>query len=265
MLRRSENRTNTPATKTCRRGRRVTSQRRRYVAWDPGPTPQQRRTGAEDPDPLSPIPVYRTEMAQKVPASTACAIASLLDADEVDMTSSQRGRIAGKMEENGRTVYEFSAPLLDGHTVSLGEFMGRVLVIVNTASQCGFTPQYAGLEQLYRTYKERGLEVLGFPCNQFGAQEPGSADEIGSFCERNYGVSFPMFAKIDVNGASAHPLYRFLKQSKPGILGPLGGRAIKWNFTKFLVDRNGIVVGRYASTKKPEDLAKPIEDLLGGK
>jgi len=169
------------------------------------------------------------------------------------------------MEESVRTVYEFSAPLLDGHTVSLGEFMGRVLVIVNTASQCGFTPQYAGLEQLYRTYKERGLEVLGFPCNQFGAQEPGSADEIGSFCERNYGVSFPMFAKIDVNGASAHPLYRFLKQSKPGILGPLGGRAIKWNFTKFLVDRNGIVVGRYASTKKPEDLAKPIEDLLGGK
>ncbi len=110
------------------------------------------------------------------------------------------------------SVYDFAAPLLDGRTVSLGEFKGRVLLIVNTASQCGFTPQYADLEALYRAHRERGLEVLGFPCNQFGSQEPGSAEEIGAFCERNYGVSFPMFAKVDVNGESAHPLYRFLKE-----------------------------------------------------
>lgn len=168
------------------------------------------------------------------------------------------------MGEHSNTIYEFSAPLLDGRVVSLGEFKGRVLLIVNTASQCGFTPQYEGLEQIYRTYKERGLEVLGFPCNQFGAQEPGSADAIGRFCERNYGVSFPLFAKIEVNGTNAHPLYRFLKKSKPGIFGPIGGGAIKWNFTKFLVDRDGKVVGRFASTKKPQELARPIEDLLGG-
>jgi glutathione peroxidase len=163
-----------------------------------------------------------------------------------------------------QSVYEFSALLLDGRTVGLDEFKGRVLLIVNTASQCGFTPQYAGLEKLYRTYKIRGLEVLGFPCNQFGNQEPGSAEQIISFCEHNYGVTFPMFAKIDVNGAGTHPLYRFLKQSKPGIFGPLTGGAIKWNFTKFLIDRAGRVVDRYASTKKPESLAKPIEELLSG-
>jgi glutathione peroxidase len=166
------------------------------------------------------------------------------------------------VDESAKSVYEFSAALLDGSTVSLSEFKGRVLLIVNTASQCGFTPQYAGLESLYRTYNERGLEVLGFPCNQFGAQEPGTGDEIGVFCQRNYGVSFPMFAKIDVNGAHAHPLYRFLKKSKPGILGPLGGGSIKWNFTKFMVDRNGRVVARYASMKDPKSLAKPIKELL---
>src|SRR5215472_9375200 len=136
--------------------------------------------------------------------------------------------------EPGGSVYDFSAPLLDGRMVSLAQFGGKVLLIVNTASKCGFTPQYAGLEALYREYRERGLEVLGFPCNQFGAQEPGSADEIGTFCERNYGVSFPIFGKIDVNGESAHPLYQFLKKNKPGLFGT--GR-IKWNFTKFLVNR----------------------------
>lgn len=167
------------------------------------------------------------------------------------------------MAETTESIYAFSAETLDGGMASLSAFRGRVLLIVNTASQCGFTPQYAGLETLYRTYKERGLEVLGFPCNQFGAQEPGTANEIGVFCERNYGVSFPMFAKIDVNGDKAHPLYRFLKKEKPGLLGPLGGGAIKWNFTKFLVDRNGRVVARYASTTKPESLAKDIEKLLG--
>jgi glutathione peroxidase len=166
------------------------------------------------------------------------------------------------MAETSTTAYEFSAETLEGRAVSLAEFKGRVLLIVNTASQCGFTPQYAGLETLYRTYQERGLEVLGFPCNQFGGQEPGTAAEISSFCKKNYRVTFPLFAKIDVNGDKAHPLYRFLKKEKPGLLGPLGGGAIKWNFTKFLVDRNGNVAARYASTTKPESLAKDIEKLL---
>ena len=157
------------------------------------------------------------------------------------------------------TVYEFSAPLLDGHAMSLSAFKGRVLLIVNTASKCGFTPQYTGLEELHRAYKDRGFEVLGFPCNQFGEQEPGTAEEIGAFCARNYGVSFPIFAKIDVNGPSVHPLYRFLSESKPGLLGT---RRIKWNFTKFLVDRDGHVVSRFAPATKPRDLAAPIEGLL---
>ena len=166
------------------------------------------------------------------------------------------------MAETSQSVFAFSAETLDGRQASLGDFAGKVLLIVNTASRCGFTPQYAGLEKLYRTYKDRGLEVLGFPCNQFGAQEPGTAAEIGGFCERNYGVDFPMFAKIDVNGERTHPLYKFLKREKPGLLGPLGGGAIKWNFTKFLVDRKGNVVARYASTTKPENLKKDIEKLL---
>ena len=166
------------------------------------------------------------------------------------------------MAQTGGSVFDFDVETLDGRPMRLAEFAGKVLLIVNTASQCGFTPQYAGLEKLYRTYNDRGLEVLGFPCNQFGAQEPGSAAEIGSFCEKNYGVSFPMFAKIAVNGEEAHPLYRFLKKAKPGMLGPLGGGAIKWNFTKFLVDREGNVVARFASTTRPENLAGEIEKLL---
>jgi glutathione peroxidase len=178
------------------------------------------------------------------------------------MTSSKATRIEEKMAETLETVYAFSALTLDGREASMSDYSGRVLLIVNTASQCGFTPQYAGLELLYRTYKERGLEVLGFPCNQFGAQEPGTAAEIKAFCEKKYEVSFPMFAKIDVNGESAHPLYQFLKKEKPGLLGPLGRGAIRWNFTKFLVDRNGRAVARFASTTKPESLAKNIEKLL---
>lgn len=166
------------------------------------------------------------------------------------------------MAEIAQTVYQFSAEKLDGHAVILNEFAGKVLLIVNTASQCGFTPQYAGLEKLHRKYQGQGFEVLGFPCNQFGAQEPGTAAEIGSFCEGRFGVRFPMFAKIDVNGEHAHPLYRFLRKEKPGLLGPLGEGAIKWNFTKFLVDRGGKVVARYASTTKPESLTKNIEKLL---
>jgi glutathione peroxidase len=169
------------------------------------------------------------------------------------------------MAETTESVFNFQAENLDGRPIRLAEFTGKVLLIVNTASQCGFTPQYTGLEKLYQTYKDRGFEVLGFPCNQFGSQEPGSTADIGAFCEKNYGVSFPMFAKIEVNGENAHPLYRFLKKEKPGLLGPLGGGAIKWNFTKFLINRQGEVVARYASTTKPESLAKDIERLLDGK
>jgi len=158
-----------------------------------------------------------------------------------------------------RTVYEFSATLLDGRALNLGEFRGRVLLIVNTASRCGFTSQYAGLESLYESYRGSGLEVLGFPCNQFGAQEPGDAEQIGEFCEKEYGVRFPMFAKIEVNGSNAHPLYKFLKKEKPGLFGI--GR-IPWNFTKFLVDREGVVVRRFNSAKKPASLAELIEEQL---
>lgn len=170
---------------------------------------------------------------------------------------------SGKMRHSPPTFYMFSAVRLDGSLASLGEFRGRVLLIVNTASQCGFTPQYAELEALYRRYAARGFAVLGFPCNQFGGQEPGSEDEIGNFCERNFGVSFPLFAKIEVNGPRTHPLYRFLKKKKPGLPGPLLAGRIPWNFTKFLVTRNGEVAGRYSPMTKPEKLAPKIEELLG--
>jgi len=158
-----------------------------------------------------------------------------------------------------KTIYEFSARRLNGEEVSLETYRGKVLLIVNTASECGFTPQYAGLQALYDTYADRGLVVLGFPCNQFGNQEPGDADTIARFCQSNFGVSFPMFAKIDVNGNNAHPLYAWLEHEVAGILGT---ESIKWNFTKFLVDRSGKVIERYASATKPEDLAKAIEALL---
>jgi glutathione peroxidase len=169
------------------------------------------------------------------------------------------------MVETAGTVFNFEAETLAGEQKKLADYVGKVLLIVNTASQCGFTPQYAGLEKIYRTYKDTGLVVLGFPCNQFGAQEPGTTAEIGVFCEKNYGVSFPMFAKIDVNGQDAHPLYRYLKKEKKGLLGPLGGGAIRWNFTKFLVNRDGRVVARYAPNTKPESLAGDIEKLLSAK
>ncbi len=157
------------------------------------------------------------------------------------------------------SVFDFQANYLDGKPADLSTYRGKVLLIVNTASQCGFTPQYKGLEQLYGQYRERGLEVLGFPCNQFGQQEPGSEGEIAAFCEKNYGVSFPMFGKVDVNGDAAHPLFRYLKESAPGVLGT---EAIKWNFTKFLVDREGKVHKRYAPQTKPEDIAGDVEALL---
>jgi glutathione peroxidase len=156
------------------------------------------------------------------------------------------------------TVYDFEARTISGQTVSLADCRGRVLLIVNTASACGFTPQYKGLEQLQRDLAPRGFAVLAFPCNQFGGQEPGDAREIGEFCERKYDVTFPMFAKIDVNGSHAHPLFDHLKKERSGLLGP----SIKWNFTKFLVDRSGRVVGRYAPTVTPEGLRKDIEALL---
>jgi glutathione peroxidase len=157
-------------------------------------------------------------------------------------------------------VYDFQATSLDGKSVDLAQYRGKVLLIVNTASKCGFTPQYQGLESVYRELHGRGLEVLGFPCNQFGSQEPGSEEEIGAFCEKNYGVSFPMFAKVDVNGDAAHPLWKHLKGEAPGVLGTEG---IKWNFTKFLIGRDGKVAKRYAPTTKPEEIAGDIEKLLG--
>jgi len=157
------------------------------------------------------------------------------------------------------SAYDFTARTLDGHETSLADWRGKVLLVVNVASKCGFTPQYAGLEALYRTYKDRGFAVLGFPCNQFGAQEPGNADEIANFCSLTYDVSFPMMSKIEVNGPNADPLYAWLKKEKKGVLGT---EAVKWNFTKFLIDREGRVVRRFAPTDKPEALVSAIEAAL---
>jgi glutathione peroxidase len=157
------------------------------------------------------------------------------------------------------SIYDFKASRLNGEEEQLDAYRGKVLLIVNTASECGYTPQYAGLETLYRNLGVRGLVVLGFPCNQFGTQEPGDAAAIEQFCQANFGVTFPMFAKIEVNGDNAHPLYKHLKHEVAGVLGT---EAIKWNFTKFLVDRNGKVVERYAPATKPEELTPAIEALL---
>lgn len=157
------------------------------------------------------------------------------------------------------SIYDIEVHTIDGTATSLAAFRNQVLLIVNVASKCGFTPQYAGLEQLYRQYHAKGFAVLGFPCNQFGLQEPGDATEIKSFCTLNYDISFPLFAKIEVNGRQAHPLFEHLKSAQPGVLGT---EAIKWNFTKFLVDRQGGVIKRYAPTDTPESIAKEIESLL---
>ena len=156
-------------------------------------------------------------------------------------------------------IYDFEAETLDGKPAPLADYEDKVVLIVNTASKCGFTGQYAGLEALYRKYRDRGLVVLGFPCNQFGAQEPGNAAEIASFCSLTYDVDFPMMAKIDVNGPQTHPLYGYLKCAKKGLLGT---EAIKWNFTKFQVDRKGRVVGRFAPTMEPQALERAIEALI---
>lgn len=157
------------------------------------------------------------------------------------------------------SIYDFEAKNIDGQTQTLDAFKGKALLIVNVASKCGFTPQYQGLEQMYRKFKDRGLEILGFPCDQFGHQEPGDEAEIKQFCTLKYEVSFPMFAKIDVNGEQTHPLYRYLKRTKPGILGT---ERIKWNFTKFLVDKNGSVTRRYAPADQPAAIEQDVEKLL---
>ena len=157
------------------------------------------------------------------------------------------------------SIYDFQAQSIDGQPVPLSKYRGQPMLIVNTASACGFTPQFAGLERLHQTYGDRGLVVLGFPCNQFGSQDPGSDSEIATFCQRNYGVSFPMMSKIDVNGAEAHPLYRWLTAEAPGLLG---SKAIKWNFTKFLIGRDGRVIRRYAPQDAPQKLAGDIEAAL---
>nr|WP_321403960.1 glutathione peroxidase [uncultured Desulfobacter sp.] len=155
-------------------------------------------------------------------------------------------------------IYDISLTTLQGNTIGMAEFKGKVLLVVNTASKCGFTPQFAGLQTLYEAYRDKGFCVLGFPCNQFAGQEPGSVEEIHQVCAINYGVTFPMFEKIDVNGKNTHPLFRLLKEKQPG----LAGKAIKWNFTKFLVDRSGSPVKRYAPVTKPEKIANEIESLL---
>lgn len=160
------------------------------------------------------------------------------------------------------SVYDFEVTDITGKTVNLSRYKGNVLLIVNTASKCGFTPQYEGLEQLYQKYAAQGLVILGFPCNQFGSQEPGDNEQINQFCQLNYGVSFPMFAKIAVNGTDTHPLYQWLKQQAPGLLG---SQAIKWNFTKFLIGRDGNVVARYAPATKPTALEKQLTELLAVK
>ena len=160
---------------------------------------------------------------------------------------------------DAKSIADFSAKLPNGEDISLADKAGKVLLVVNTASRCGFTPQYDGLEALYRKFKDQGFEVVAFPCNQFGAQEPGNADEIASFCKLTYDVTFPLMAKVDVNGDSAAPLYQWMKGEAPGLMG---SKSVKWNFTKFLIDRGGKVVRRYAPTDKPEGIEKDIAKLL---
>ncbi|TCM58104.1 glutathione peroxidase [Acinetobacter calcoaceticus] len=155
-------------------------------------------------------------------------------------------------------IYQFEAELLDGRNKLLKDYQGQVLLVVNTASKCGFTPQFSGLEKIYSKYREQGFSVLGFPCNQFGGQDPGSNDQIGTFCQKNYGVSFPMFAKVNVKGPEAHVIFRFLTNNSKGLLG----NGIKWNFTKFLINKKGDVIQRYAPTTKPESIEADIEQAL---
>lgn len=221
--------------------------------------------------------VYRNELGRGSSDFRVRLVAFLLDAVQPRRVLSEMQDFP-PMSRTSPNVYEFSAPLLapmlaplpadllvkhlEGQPVSLSYFHGRVLLIVNTASLCGYTPQYAELEALYRTYRDRGLTVLGFPCNQFGEQEPGTEAGIVAFCSKNFGVTFPMFAKVEVNGPNAHPLFQFLKREKAGLFGIFGSGDIRWNFTKFLIDRHGKVTARYGPAKKPKTLAPAIERLL---
>jgi glutathione peroxidase len=195
-------------------------------------------------------------------ALVVCAGATVAGGEATEaQAKKQVGDTAGsrKGDKQMAPIYEFTAKALDGKEINFKDYQGDVLLIVNTASHCGFTPQYAGLEDLHKKYEQKGLKVLGFPCNQFGQQEPGTDKEIGAFCQKNYGVDFQMFDKIDVNGAGAHPLYKYLTSAAPGILGT---EPIKWNFTKFLVDRKGQVVKRFGSNVAPNEIAPEIEKLL---
>ena len=206
--------------------------------------------------------VYRNEPGWTLfPYPWRCAAWSL-DAGNFHMASLNSGRIH-EMPKPDETIYQYFAQLLNGQPLRLDSLRGQVVLIVNTASRCGFTPQYAGLEQLYQAYRARGFTVLAFPCSQFGGQEPGSAGEIAAFCETKYRVTFPIFARIDVNGRDAHPLYSFLKRSKPGLLSLFGVSRIRWNFAKFLIDKEGRVAARFGSSTAPKALKARIEALLG--
>jgi glutathione peroxidase len=187
-----------------------------------------------------------------------CAF-DLIEVDGKDLRSAPI-EVALERARAVMTIYDFSARLGTGAERRLGDYRGKVLLVVNVASECGFTPQYVGLQKLYEQFRPRGFEILGFPCDQFGHQEPGSDAEIATVCDRTYGITFPIFAKIEVNGKNAHPVFRWLRQQKGGLLG----NAIKWNFTKFLIDRSGAVHARFAPTTKPESLISGIEDLLEG-
>lgn len=234
--------------------------------------PSQREYHSMNPNPI--LHAGKTSAGKSIERSIfAClAVVMLAGALVNESIAADTGKLTNKGVQNSNdkkakeksvkgtmTVHEFSAKSLSGDPVNLSSYKGKVLVIVNTASKCGFTPQYEGLQKLYAKYKDKGLTVLGFPCNQFGAQEPGPESEIATFCQKNYGVDFPMFEKIDVNGDSAHPLYKFLTSEAPGALNT---EAIKWNFTKFLVDKDGHVVKRFAPNVSPQDLEPEIEKLL---
>ena len=202
---------------------------------------------------MNELNVRLTAIAIAMIFSSASCIAS---SNNPEQDSSQQNKEKAQTMEN---IYSFKAKSLDGKEIDLSQYKGQVLLVVNTASHCGFTPQYTGLEELNKKYSSKGLAILGFPCNQFGAQEPGNSEEIASFCQKNYGVDFQMFEKVDVNGPKADPIYKYLTSAAPGIAGTEG---IKWNFTKFLIDREGKIIGRFAPNVKPETLAGDIEKLL---
>jgi glutathione peroxidase len=198
-------------------------------------------------------------MGNSMPARLSQQSTSICWRSHNGLRGTPQSALALNPEPHMPSLYDFEAQSIDGYPVQLEQYRGKPLLIVNTASACGFTPQFGGLEKLHQTYGDRGLVVLGFPCNQFGSQDKGSNEEIATFCQKNYGVSFPMMSKIEVNGAQAHPLYQWLTAEAPGLLG---SKAIKWNFTKFLVGRDGRVIKRYAPQDAPDKLAKDIEAVI---